>query len=98
MSQQTDQQQPPNPGDGLRVVHDGDTVRVLEPNGRASVTIWMNRKDDDKPFQVEFFRSTQEIKDAHGKCVARTTDPEIAKRICHLLIAHSIWESKKAGA
>lgn len=97
MSQQTDQHQQPRPYDGLRVVHDNDTVRVLEPNDRASVTIWTHGKNDNNPFRVELFRSTQEIKDANGKCVARTLDPEMAKRICHLLIAHSIWESKKAG-
>ena len=86
------------PDGSLRVVHDNDTVRIIEPDGKTSVTILVSPKNDDKPFKVQHWTSTQEIKDDEGKTVARTTDPEMARRICNLLIAHSIWEKKKAGS
>lgn len=83
--------------DGLRVVQTDEQVRIVEPNGTTSVTINLAPKCDDRPYRVQYWRSSQEIKDAEGKIAARTYDPEMAERICHLLIAHSIWESKKAG-
>lgn len=85
-------------GDGLRVVHDNDTVRIIEPDGRTSVTILTNMKDDNKLYRIQYWRSTQEIVNAEGKVVARTTDPDMARRICDLLIVHSTWEKRKAGA
>lgn len=84
-----------SPDDGLRVVHDNDSVRIIEADGKTSVTILTNMKDD-QPFRIEYFRSTQEIKDAEGNTVARTTDTGMAKRICNLLIAHANWEKRKA--
>lgn len=84
--------------DGLRVVHGEDQVRIVEPNGTTSVTINLALKHDDKPFRVQNWRSTQEVMDEQGKVVARTTDPEMAKRICHLLIAHKIIEDRKSAA
>jgi hypothetical protein len=94
MTQPLDQ----HPDDGLRVVHENDTVRIIEPDGKASVTILTAMKDDNNPFRVEYFRSTQEIKDAQGATVARTTDPDMARHICRLLIAHAIWSERKAGS
>jgi len=84
--------------DGLRVVTDDHgSFRVIDPDGRTSVVIHTAPKDADKPFRVEYWRSTQEIRDADGKCIARTTDPEMAKRICHLLIALKLIEDRKAA-
>jgi len=84
--------------DGLRVVQSDDQVWIVEPNGTTSVTINLALKHDDKPFRIQNWRSTQEVMDAEGKVVARTTDPEMAKRICHLLIAHKIIEDRKVAA
>lgn len=83
--------------DGLRVVQSDDQVRIIEPDGKTSVTINLAPKYDDRPYRVQYWRSSQEIKDAEGKFIARTIDPERAKQICNLLIAHSIWERKKVG-
>jgi hypothetical protein len=84
--------------DGLQVVHDQDSMRIVDPDGTISVTIHVAPKGHDEPFRVQHWRSTQEVMDAEGKVVARTTDPEMAKRICHLLIAHKIIEDRKAAA
>lgn len=84
--------------DPLRVIHEEDTVRIIEPTGKTSVTIHTAIKEDTRPFKVQFFRSTQEIKDSTGKTVARTTDPEMAEHICKLLIAHTLIEARKAAA
>lgn len=84
------------PDDGLRVVQSDDQVRIVEPDGKTSVTINLALKYDDRPYRVQYWRSSQEIKDTEGKTVARTTDLEMAERICNLLIAHSRWEKRKA--
>lgn len=83
----------------LRVVHDkdNDTVRIIEPDGKTSVTILTAIKNDNKPYRVQSWRSTQEIINAEGKVEARTTDPAMARRICDLLIAHSTWQERKVG-
>lgn len=86
-----------NHPDPLRVIHEEDTVRIIEPTGKTSVTIHTAIKEDTRPFRVQFFRSTQEIKDSSGKTVARTTDPEMAEHICKLLIAHKMWTANKTG-
>lgn len=49
--------------DPLRVIHEEDTVRIIEPTGKTSVTIHTAIKEDKRPFRVQFFRSTQEIKE-----------------------------------
>jgi hypothetical protein len=85
-----------NSGD-LKIVHDDGSVRIVEPDGRTSVTIVPGVKDDDRPFHVKHFASTQEVRDAQGGFVARTTDPDTARHICRLLIAHRNWERKKGG-
>ena len=88
-----------NHDNGLRVVHDDHgSMRMVEPDGRTSVTVHVATKDDDRPFHVKHFASTQEVRNGEGKFVARTLDPDVAERICKLLIAHSRWEAKKAGA
>jgi hypothetical protein len=87
-----------HPDDGLRVVHDDHgSMRIVEPDGRTSVTVHVATKDDDRPFHVKHFASTQEVRDSEGKFVARTLAPDMAERICKLLIAQSRWEAKKAG-
>ena len=85
------------PDDGLRVVESDDQVRFIEPDGTTSVTINLAQKDDDRPYRIQHWRSSQEIKDADGKIVARTYDPEYAEHICKLLIASFRWEKRKAG-
>lgn len=86
--------------DGLRVVetHDkGHCFRVIEPDGRVSVTIWAG-SSPTKPtasgkFHVRHTGYGQEIIDPEGVVYANTTDPEKAKHICNLLI---VWERLKA--
>jgi hypothetical protein len=93
-------QQPINDdlGNGIRLVEiPGDSFRIVESDGRTSVVIHATAKDADKPFQIRHWRSTQEIVDATGQLVAQTTDPEMARRICNLLIAHRNIEDQKAG-
>lgn len=87
-----------NPDNGLRVVHDDHgSLRIVEPDGRTSVTVHVATKDDDRPFHVKQFASTQEVRNSEGRFVARTLDPDMADHICKLLIAHSRWVAKKAG-
>jgi len=86
--------------DGLRIVetHDkGHCFRVIEPNGKVSVTIWADASPT-KPaangkFHVRHAGYGQEIIDPEGIVYAKTTDPEKAKHICNLLI---VWENMKA--
>lgn len=98
MTKTANQPEGEKPDDGLRVVHGEDQVRIIEQDGTTSVTINRSLKQYDRPFRVQCWASTQEIKDAEGKTVARTTNPEMAQHICNLLIAHSMWTERKVAA
>ena len=67
-----------------------DSFAVVDPDGKTSVTILTSMKDANDPYRIRYYRSTQEIYDATGKTVARTSDPEMAKHIRTLLI---VWEN-----
>ena len=54
-------------------------------------------KDANDPYRIRYYRSTQEIYDATGKTVARTSDPEMAKHIRTLLIVWDNLQKKKAS-
>lgn len=78
---------------GPRLVETGgDSFAIVDPDGSVSVRIQSTPRDANDPYRVRYFRSTQEIYDAAGKTVARTTDPDMAKHICTLLV---VWENLK---
>lgn len=70
---------------------------IVDPDGKTSVTILTPMKDADDPYRIRYWTSSQEIYDATGMTVARTTDPEIAKHIRSLLIVWENLQKKQAG-
>ncbi len=97
-------------GDGLRMVETNDKghcYRILEPDGKVSVTIWASsppvpkvalKPASDDQFHVRHTDGGQEIVDAQGSVVARTTDPAMAKHINTLLIVYENLTAKKASS
>ena len=76
---------------GPKLVATGnDSFAIVDPDGKISGRIQTTPRDANDPYRIRYFRSSQEIYDAAGKTVARTTDPEMAKHICSLLI---VWEN-----
>ena len=85
--------------DGLRLVDGiGDSFKVIDPDGRTSVLIQASAKDAHKPFRVRYWKTNQEILNAAGTVIAKTTDPEMAKHVCHLLIAYKNIQDRKAAS
>lgn len=96
-------------GDGRRMVgsHDrGHCYEIVEPDGRVSVTILASsplvpkvapKPAHDASFHVRDTGMGQEIVDATGIVLARTTDREMAKHICFLLIAYKNIQDRKAS-
>ena len=96
-------------GNGLRMVETNDKghcYRVLEPDGKVSVTIWASSPPVYKPappttssalFHVRDTDSGQEIVNPQGIVVARTTDPAIGKHIMNLLIVFENMKAKKSS-
>ena len=74
-----------------------ETFAVVDPDGKTSVTILTAIKDANDPYQIRYFKSTQEIYDESGKTVARTTDSDMAKHIRSLLVVWVNLQKKKAG-
>jgi hypothetical protein len=74
-----------------------DSFAIVDPDGKTSVTILTPMKDADDPYRIRYWTSSQEIYDATGMTVARTTDPEIAKHIRSLLIVWENLQKKQAG-
>lgn len=96
-------------GDGRKMVKTTDRglcYRIYEPDGEVSTIIAVNTSPppqptpiSDKPFQVRQSSRGQEIMNAQGEIVARTTDEAIARHICFLLIAYrNIQDRKASGA
>ena len=97
-------------GDGLRMVETNDKghcYRILEPDGKVSVTIWASsppapkvapRSAPDASFHVRDTHSGQEIVNAQGIVVACTTDPAMGKHIMNLLIVFENMKAKKASS
>ena len=97
-------------GDGLRMVETNDKghcYRILEPDGKVSVTIWASsppapkvapRSASSALFNVRDTDSGQEIVNAQGIVVARTTDPAMGKHIMNLLIVFENMKAKKASS
>lgn len=83
---------------GPRPVATGaDSFAIVDPDGKTSVTILTPMKDADDPYRIRYWTSSQEIYDATGMTVARTTDPEMAKHIRSLLIVWVRMKEKQAG-
>ena len=74
-----------------------DSFAIVDPDGKTSVTILTPMKDADDPYRIRYWTSSQEIYDASGMTVARTTDPEIAKHIRSLLIVWENLQKKQTG-
>jgi hypothetical protein len=74
-----------------------DSFAIVDPDGKTSVTILTPMKDADDPYRIRYFRSSQEIYDATGKTVARTTDRAMAEHIRSLLIVWVRMKEKQAG-
>jgi hypothetical protein len=85
-----------NPGPQLVATTD-DSFAVVEPDGTTSVKINMAMKDAKDPYRVRYWTSSQEIYDESGKTVARTTDTEMARHICNLLIVWVRMKERQAG-
>jgi hypothetical protein len=86
-----------NPGPRLVATTD-DSFAVIEKDGSTSVKINMALKDGNDPYRIRYWTSSQEIYDESGKTVARTSDPQMAKHICHLLIAFVNIQKRKAAS
>ena len=96
-------------GDGVSMVetHDkGHCYEIIEPDGRVCVTILASsplapkvapKIASDDLFHVRDTGSGQEIVDAQGIVVARTTDPAMGKHIMNLLIVFENMKAKKAS-
>ena len=97
-------------GDGLRMVETNDKghcYRILEPDGKVSVTIWASsppapkvapRSAPDASFHVRHTDSGQDIVDTKGIVVASTKDPAMANHIKNLLIVFENLKAKKASS
>lgn len=96
-------------GDGRKMVETKDRehcYRIYEPDGKVSTIIAVNTPPhpqptpiSDKPFHVRQTSSGQDIVDAQGEVVARTTEEATAKHICFLLTAYrNIQDRKASGA
>lgn len=91
-------------GEGRRMVETHDTghcFRVLEPDGKVSVTICVNAPPPTTPaelFDVRLTSSGQEVVDAQGLVVARTTNLAMAKHIKNLLIVYENMKARKPSS
>ena len=97
-------------GDGLRMVetHDkGHCYRIVEPDGSVSVTILASsplapkvatKPAPDASFHVRDTDSGQEIVNAQGVVMARTTDPAMGKHIMNLLTVYENMKARKSSS
>ena len=97
-------------GDGLHMVETNDKghcYRVLEPDGKVSVTIWASsppapkvapKPAPDASFHVRHTDSGQEIVSAQGIVVASTKNPAMAEHIRTLLVVWETLKKKQAGS
>ena len=93
-------------GDGRLLIEShnrGHTIEMVEPDGKVSVVISINgppppKPDLDRSFHVRDTSSGQEIVDAQGVVVARTTDPAMAKHIKSLLVVYENMMARKASS